>query len=71
MFDTNPEFRGLTGFVHAEDHYWDGESLIGHGKAYMSISLGFISFTKYFNKIFTIKSVAMNLAKAGKDKIKF
>ena len=70
MFATNPEFRGLTGFVHAEDHYWDGESLTGHGKAYKSISLG-NSFTKHFNKILTIKSVAMNLAKAGKDKIKF
>ena len=33
--------RGLTGFVHAEDHYWvEGQGLTGHGKAYKSISLG-------------------------------
>ena len=23
-----------------QDHYWDGEELSGHGKAYKSISLG-------------------------------
>ena len=31
---------GVTGFVHAEDHYWDGEKLLSDGKAYKSISLG-------------------------------
>ena len=31
---------GVTGFVHAEDHYWDGNNLSTDGKAYKSISLG-------------------------------
>ena len=31
---------GVTGFVHAEDHYWDGSSWNGNGKAYKSVSLG-------------------------------
>ena len=40
VFQTDLQ-RGLTGFVHAEDHYWvEGEGLTGHGKAYKSISLG-------------------------------
>ena len=40
VFQTDLE-RGLTGLVHAEDHYWvEGEGLTGHGKAYKSISLG-------------------------------
>ena len=25
---------------YCQDHYWDGEELSGHGKAYKSISLG-------------------------------
>ena len=37
VFNTGP---GLTGFVHAEDQYWDGSSFNGNGKAYKSISLG-------------------------------
>ena len=43
VFQTDLE-RGLTGLVHAEDHYWvEGEGLTGHGKAYKSISLGQLS----------------------------
>ena len=38
--------RGLTGFVHAEDHYWvEGEGLTGQGKAFKSISLGGLHVT--------------------------
>ena len=30
----------VSGFIHAEDHYWDGQSLNSEGYAYKSISLG-------------------------------
>ena len=42
VFLTNPDTRGVTGFVHAEDHYWDSniKDFTGNGKAFKSISLG-------------------------------
>ena len=48
----------LTGFVHAEDHFWvPGQGWAGNGRAYKSVALGKQFVSSYFVCLILIFSV--------------